>query len=96
MNKLIRIISRLNYEELIRLQRDLRAGNIDRLIEERLSLVRPTEDNVCPVCHNKIDENSYTLIFGHDSFRKKASFCALDCLEYFVNTIKQEVKNANR
>jgi hypothetical protein len=32
------------------------------------------------------------LIFGPKDFRKKASFCALDCLEYFIEKIKKEKK----
>ena len=46
----------------------------------------------CTTCSNAIDPyntNNYTLIFGPDDFRKKGSFCGLDCLEYFLIRLKQ-------
>lgn len=45
----------------------------------------------CAVCGSKLDESQYvyTLVFGPDDFQKKASFCGLDCMEYFLNYLKK-------
>jgi len=91
MNKLARIIEDLDEEELNLIRKDLEAGNIARLINKKLQDRREEDFNkVCPVCHTPITEESLTLIFGPKDLRKKASFCAMDCLEYFIAKIKQE------
>ncbi|HHE36238.1 MAG TPA: hypothetical protein ENL16_00300 [Candidatus Woesearchaeota archaeon] len=91
MNKLAKLIENLNEEDLKLIKKDLEAGNIERLINKKLQEKKEEDFNkVCPVCQTPIGEESLTLIFGPKGLRKKASFCALDCLEYFLNKIKQE------
>ena len=89
MNKLKNIIENLNQEELEYLKNDIKTGNMERLINKRLfEKINNQTNKICPVCHSNIGEDSLTLIFGPKGLRKKASFCALDCLEYFINKIK--------
>jgi hypothetical protein len=91
MNKLNKIINSLDEDELKLIKKDLQAGNIEKLINKKLQEIIETDFNkVCPVCQNQVGEENLTLIFGPKGFRKKASFCALDCLEYFLNKIKTE------
>jgi hypothetical protein len=93
MNKLARLINELDEEDLDLIRKDLEAGNLDRLIRQKLREKQDHDQNkVCPVCQSPIDDESLTLIFGPKDFRKKASFCALDCLEYFIEKIKKEKK----
>jgi hypothetical protein len=42
------------------------------------------------VCNSKIEPhtNSFILVFGSDDCRKKAHFCAVDCMEYFIAHLK--------
>jgi len=96
MNKLARLINELDEEDLDLIRKDLEAGNLDKLIRQKLMEKQDQELNkVCPVCQTRIDDESLTLIFGPKDFRKKANFCALDCLEYFIEKIKKE-KNVER
>lgn len=91
MNKLARLINELDEEDLELIRKDLEAGNLDRLIRHKFMEKQGQESNkVCPVCQTPISDDSLTLIFGPKDFRKKASFCALDCLEYFIDKIKKE------
>lgn len=93
MNRLAKIIKSLDEEELKLIKKDLEDGNIERLINKRLFEIREADLNrVCPVCNTPIGEESLTLMFGPLGLRKKASFCALDCLEYFLNKMKIEKK----
>ena len=97
MNKLAKLIESLDEEDLKLLKKDLKAGNIERLINKKLQDKREEDFNkVCPVCQAQIEEGSLTLIFGPEGLRKKASFCAMDCLEYFLNKIKEERKRSAR
>jgi len=91
MNKLSKIIDDLDENELELIKRDLEAGHIEKLINQKINEKKEQDFNkVCPVCQTPIDEDSLTLIFGPKGLRRKASFCALDCLQYFVNKIKAE------
>ncbi len=89
MNRLANIINNLNYEELKAIEKDFNNGNIERLIKDRL-LHFEQGKKICPVCYRTIDENDehFTLIFGPQEFKKKANFCGLDCLEFFIAKIK--------
>lgn len=91
MNRLAKLIKSLSEEDLKLIKKDLEEGNIEKLINKKLQEKREEDFNkVCPVCQTPIREESLTLMFGPKGLRKKASFCALDCLEYFLNRIKQE------
>jgi hypothetical protein len=90
MNKLSRLINEMDDEELRLLKKDLEAGNIEKLLNHRIRERSEADPNkVCPVCHSPVSEDSISLVFGPKDFRKKASFCAIDCLEYFISRIKQ-------
>ncbi len=84
----------LNYEDLVELQRDLFSGGatIKSMISNRIKEINETQTKVCATCGNTINLNvnhEYTLIFGPNDFKKRASFCAIDCLEYFFIQLKQ-------
>ncbi len=80
--------------ELYKLLNDLDKGGkvFKKLIEKKLEERNLKHNKLCSNCTgiiNPYSTNNYTLIFGPDDFRKKATFCALDCLEYFLNSLKQ-------
>ena len=83
----------LDYNELMRFKNDLDSGAITakKLLEEKIKKKLKEHEKVCAICSNNLDfykTNNYTLLFGPDDFKKKASFCGLDCLEYFIIKLK--------
>ncbi|MBN2459357.1 hypothetical protein JXB28_03670 [Candidatus Woesearchaeota archaeon] len=91
MNRLANLIASLDEEDLNLIKKDLEAGNIERLINKKLQEKKEKDFNkVCPVCQASIQDEGLTLIFGPKDFRKKATFCAMDCLEYFLDKIKKQ------
>ena len=83
---LIRI---LDYDELMRLKGDLDNGavKVKLLLEEKIKKKLREHERTCTTCSNSLNfysASNYTLVFGPDDFKKKASFCGLDCLEYFT------------
>ena len=83
----------LDYNELMRFKIDLDSGaiTVKRLLEERIKKKLKEHEKVCATCSSQMNfykTNNYTLIFGPDDFKKKASFCGLDCLEYFIIKLK--------
>jgi len=87
MNKLSKIINSLNEEDLLKIKRDLVAGNVDKLVEKKLSDIREVtySSKKCPVCDGVISSDSFILEFGKSYFRRRAFFDGVDCLEYFVS-----------
>lgn len=89
MNRLAKMIDEMSFDELRLIKRDLESGNIDRLINKKIEM-SASSSRLCPVCHNTVDDGGLTLIFGPKEFKQKASFCAFDCLEYFLSKLKKQ------
>ncbi len=92
--KVSEIIDMLNYEELVDLQRDLfgGGGSIKQVVNNRIKEVNDSQTRVCATCGGTVNlsvNHEYTLIFGPRDLKKRASFCAVDCLEYFFVQLKQ-------
>lgn len=82
------------YHELKELQKELKNGgnSISKLIGRKLKDFEQDTGCICPVCNSVIDQTkstTFTLIFGPKNLKKKASFCAFDCLQYFVSKLKE-------
>ncbi len=92
MRKFKEAISSWSLEELRALEEDIKNGGK----ESRKALwekIQDSENNgkFCAICFKELEYNdrSFTLFFGPSDFKKKASFCAIDCLEYFMNHLKE-------
>ena len=88
------VIEVLDYNELMRFKNDLDSGAITlkKLLEERIKKKLKEHEKICATCSNNLNfykPSNYTLIFGPDDFKKKASFCGLDCMEYFMIKLKE-------
>lgn len=93
MNKLARVVIEMDEAELRQVKRDLEEGNFQRLVNQKIAeKVDESSNRVCPVCHSPIEDGQQTLVFGPSGLRKKATFCALDCLEFFINRLKEQKK----
>ena len=87
----------------MRFKGDLDSGaiTVKKLLEEKIKKKLKEHEKVCAICSNSLNfykSNNYTIIFGPDDFKKKASFCGLDCLEYFIiklKEIKSNIKDDN-
>ncbi|MBI2145634.1 hypothetical protein HYU18_04935 [Candidatus Woesearchaeota archaeon] len=92
--KVSEALGAMNYEDLIELQRDLFSGGtlIKQLVAGKIKEINDSQTRVCATCGGTVNlsvNHEYTLIFGPKDFKKRASFCAVDCLEYFFIQLKQ-------
>jgi hypothetical protein len=83
----------LDYDELYRLKLDLDKGGLQlmRIVREKIAQKQKEHGSLCATCQRDInshDNSTFTLLFGPSDLRQKASFCAVDCLEYFINRTK--------
>jgi hypothetical protein len=86
------IINSLSEEELYTLEKDLKDDLLsfkDR-VRERITDIERKKGKVCVTCGSSLHEKEATLMltFGEDKFKKRASFCEIDCLEYFLTKLK--------
>ncbi len=87
------VIGMLDYEELVDLQRDLFGGGsvIKQLVTSKIKEVNESQARTCATCGGTVNlsvNHEYTLIFGPKDLKKRATFCAVDCLEYFFVQLK--------
>ncbi len=80
--------------ELKVLKRDIEGGGnmTQSLIEKRLRVLKREQQKECLVCGKLLRQynSKFMLLFGPDDFQKRASFCAVDCLEYFLKKVKKK------
>jgi hypothetical protein len=92
MNKFSNFIDELSQDELELFEKDLKEGYIQKYIERKKEFFK-LKDKVCPVCGNIVEDDCFVLTFGEPSIRKRAHFCGVDCLEYFVNKSIKKTKS---
>ena len=88
------VVGILDYNELMRLKGDLDSGAITlkKLIQENVKKKLKEHEKICANCSGDLNfykNNNYTIIFGPDDFKKKASFCGMDCLGYFLSKLNE-------
>lgn len=92
--KLNDAIGSMDYDDLVNLHDDLKKGGhaLRRMVTDRILEKEKEHGKQCAVCQSEIDPHSttnFTLLLGPEGLRRKASFCAIDCLKYFISSIEK-------
>ena len=96
MSKFDKLLDEMSLEDIELFERDLKEGFVQKYVDRKKEFLK-LKDKACAVCGNKVEDDCYVLIFGEPSIRKKAHFCGIDCLEYFINkSIKQKNKKIKK
>lgn len=101
VSKVRDMINSIDEEELQKLQADLEKGgsHLKKLVNEKIQELEDSKTNFCVTCGKGLGDHdaSFSLVFGKQGLRKKACFCEIDCLEYFVSELKKmREKNINK
>jgi len=92
VSKFKEILNSLDLEDLEKIQLDVHSGakHMRHLVDLKIKEMKSSRDSQCAICGRDLNENSsnFTLIFGPHDFKKKGSFCEIDCLIYFINQLK--------
>ena len=88
------VVEMIDFNELVNMKRDIDKGGmeINQVLTQKIKEELKKHNVYCSICNVKIDPYStsnFTLIFGPEDLKKKATFCALDCMEYFLNNLKK-------
>jgi hypothetical protein len=99
--KLHDALGSMEYDDLVDLHKDLKQGAINtrKLVEDRIVQKEKEMGKQCVVCQADIDPSvpsNYTLLFGPEGLRRKASFCAIDCLKYFIADMERRKEEFKR
>jgi len=86
-------VEKLDYDELVKIKNDLETGSkhIRRLVDTKIKEKKNRHETYCTYCNSEINPDSvqnYTLLFGPEDFKKKATFCGLDCLKAFLRDLE--------
>ncbi len=98
MEMMIRnLLETMGHHDLVSLRQNVQKGNFNfnTLLKNTITMKENENVKYCSMCGNDLEPQStsnYTIMFGPEGFKKKASFCALDCMEFFVGKLK-EIKN---
>jgi len=92
--RLREVIGLLEFEELAKIKDDLNKGGdaIRILVDNRMREEIKKMNQFCAVCSSRIEPESstrFSLEVGPEEMKRKVSFCAIDCLGYFINEIKK-------
>lgn len=92
-HKFKEFLENLDYNEVLDFKKQVKAPNstIKEVLNNHIDVIERMNSRICATCGNKLDLNTknLTLHFGPEDFKKKASFCAFDCLEFFLQQLKQ-------
>ena len=92
--RLIDVVDQIDYNDLVKMKMDIEDGGVHlkKLVEGKIKEHQKNHDVVCSACSAEIDKystNNFTLLFGPEDFKKKATFCGVDCLQYFLGQLKK-------
>lgn len=88
----------IQYEDLVKVRKDLESGghHLKALVDSKIKEIEREEVKMCAVCGTPINPHfidDYSLVFGRYDFKKRAFFCGLDCLDFFIAKLKDKEKD---
>jgi len=91
------VADEIMYEDLVKMKADLEAGgaHLKEFISSKLEEIEREEVKSCATCGTAINPHyidDFSLTFGRYDFKKRAFFCGLDCLNFFLADLDRKEK----
>ena len=94
--KLKDVLDMIELEELMKIKEDIEqtsGAHLKKLVEHKIRQKKEGHDEgVCSTCLGAVQPyavENYSLVFGPGDFKKKASFCSIDCMNNFVKNLEK-------
>src|SRR3990167_1150843 len=91
-HKFKEFLENLDYNEVLDLKKQIKepSSAIKDVLANHIDVIERMNSRICATCGNQLNINTknLTLHFGPEDFKKKASFCAFDCLDFFLQQLK--------
>lgn len=89
------VADEIMYEDLVKMKRDLDEGgaHLKTFINSKIEEIDREEVKTCVTCGTPINPHfmdDYCLTFGRYDFKKRAYFCGLDCLNFFIANLSRK------
>jgi len=92
-HKFKEFLEELSYNELAEFDQQIKNKEsvVRQVLANHIDVVERINARVCATCGSElsIPNSNLTLHFGPNDFKKKASFCAFDCLNFFTDQLKE-------
>lgn len=92
-HKFKEFLETLDYGEVMDFKKQIKASDslMRKMVHDQIDVIERINARVCATCGHGLDMNTknLTVHFGPEDFKKKATFCAFDCLEFFLGQLKQ-------
>lgn len=87
------MLDKIEHQDLVNMKQDVISGGVYllNLLNEAIEKNEKEHCCSCSNCTNEIDPKStdtLTVMFGPNGFKKKATFCAKDCMDYFMQKLE--------
>jgi hypothetical protein len=81
----------------VKIRKDLDNGghHLRAFVDSKIKEIERDEVKSCAVCGAALNPHyidDYSLIFGRFDFKKRAWFCGLDCLNFFIKGMGEKEK----
>jgi|SRR3989344_3254832 len=91
------VLGILSYNDLLKLEKELgsRRLNIKSAVRQKIQEIEEAENKHCATCGVTITpdfDDSMSMIFGPRDFKKRAHFCAFDCMQYFLENWRYKLE----
>lgn len=91
------VVDEIIYEDLVKMREDLEKGgaHLKALISSKIQEIEREEVKQCATCGTPINPHfmdDFSLTFGRYDFKKRAYFCGLDCLNFFISNLDKKEK----
>ncbi|MEK6886493.1 MAG: hypothetical protein AABW88_01555 [Nanoarchaeota archaeon] len=91
-HKFKEFLENLDYNQVLDLKKQFKEKDsmIKEVLTNHIDVIERINSRVCATCGNQLNSETknLSLHFGPEDFKKKASFCAFDCLEFFLQQLK--------
>lgn len=91
-HKFKEFLENLSYGEVVDFQKQVKDSKslMRKMVDDQIDVIERTNARVCATCGHQLNlqTKNLTMHFGPETFKKKASFCAFDCLEFFLTQLK--------
>jgi len=85
-------LENLDYNEVLNFKKQMKESDsqMKEILSNHIDVIERINSRVCATCGNELNSDTKNLVlhFGPNDFKKKASFCAFDCLEFFLQQLK--------
>jgi hypothetical protein len=85
-------LENLSYSEVLEFNKEIKnaISPVRKTLTDHIDVLERMNSRICATCGNQLSLQTKNLVlnFGPEDFKKRAHFCAFDCLDFFINQLR--------